>query len=86
VRWWRLAAGGAILLWVLGTAYRQAHRRGRELGAAVVLVGVAVFMFAVGALAPRPPLSADAAAVLVVGSVVLLGVAMAIVLWRGFRE
>ena len=86
MRWWRLAAGGAVLLWVLGTAYRQARKRGRDLGAAVVLVGVAVFMFAVGALAPRPPLSAEWASVLVVGSVVMLGMAMAVVLWRGFRE
>ncbi len=86
MRWWRLAAGGAILIWVLGTAYRQARKRGRELGVAVVLVGLAVFMFAIGALAPRPPLSAAMAEALVVGSIVVLGMAMAIVLWRGFRE
>jgi hypothetical protein len=86
LRWWRFAAGGALLLWVLGTAYRQARMRGRELSLAVVLVGVAAFMFAAGALMPRPPLSAEAGSVLVVGSIAVLAAAMAVLLWRGFRE
>jgi heme A synthase len=86
VRWWRLAAGGAILAWVLGVAYHQARRRNRELGAAVVLVGLAILMFVTGALAPRPPMPLELASILVVGSIVVLGGAMALVLWRGFRE
>ena len=52
MRWWRLALGGALLLWVVGTAYRQARKRDRELGLAVLL----------------------------------LGAAMGVVLWRGFRD
>ncbi len=85
MRWWRLALGGALLAWVLGTAYRQARKRDRELGLAVLLFGAAVVMFALAALAPRPPMPDSAAAGLVVGSIIVLGAAFAVVLWRGFR-
>ncbi len=86
MRWWRLALGGALLAWVLGTAYRQARRRNRELGTAVLLLGSAIFMFSAAAVFPRPPMTAELAAVLVVGSIVLIGGAMGVVLWRGFRD
>jgi len=81
-----VAVGAAILTWVLGTAYRQARRRNRRLGAAVLLVGAAILMFATSALAPRPPMPLELATILVVGSIVMLGAAMALVLWRGFRD
>ena len=86
MRLWRLALGGALLLWVLGTAYRQARKRDRELGLAVLLFGSAVFMFLAAALVPRPPMPAAVASVLVVGSIVTLGAAMGVVVWRGFRD
>ncbi len=86
MRWWRLALGGALLAWVLGTAYSQARKRDRELGAAVLLLGTAIFMFAAAALVPRPPMPVAVASVLVVGSIVMLAAAMGVVLWRGFRE
>ena len=86
MRWWRLALGGALLLWVLGTAYGQARRRDRELGLAVLLLASAVCMFAAAALVPRPPMPLAAASLLVVGSVVMLGAAMGVLLWRGFRD
>lgn len=85
MRWWRLAMAGAILAWVLGAAYSQARRRGRGLGAAVLLVGGAAAAFVVAAFVPRPPLTERLSQVLVVGSVGLLAAAMALVLWRGFR-
>jgi len=86
VRWWRLALGAAVLIWVLGTAYRQARRRGRDLGLAVLLVGMAAVLFGGAAFVPRPPMPLLASKLLVVGSVILLAGAMAVVLWRGFRE
>lgn len=86
MRWWRLALGGALLLWLLGTAYLQAKRRDRELGLAVLLVGAAFIAFAVAAVMPRPPVTAAVASILVVGSVALLGAAIAVVLIRGFRD
>jgi hypothetical protein len=85
VRWWRLALGGALLLWVLGTAYVQAKRRGRRIGVALLFSGGAVLVFAAAALVPQPPMTASVAEGLVVTSIVLLGLAMAVVLWRGFR-
>ena len=86
MRLWRLALGGALLLWVLGTAYRQARKRDRELGLAVLLFGSAVFMFLAAALVPRPPMPVPVASLLVVGSIVTLGAAMGVVVWRGFRD
>jgi hypothetical protein len=86
VRWWRLALGGALLLWVVGTAYRQARKRDRELGLAVLLLGSAVCMFLAAALVPRPPMPLAVSSLLVVGSIVMLGAAMGVVLWRGFRD
>jgi len=74
-----------VLIWVLGTAYRQARKRGRELGLAVLFLGAAVFFFAAAAFVPRPPMSLMASKILVVASVVSTGVAMTVVLWRGFR-
>ncbi len=86
MRWWRLALGGALLAWLLGTAYVQARRRDRELGVAVLLFGAAATVFIVAALVPRPPMTAAAASFLVIGSVVLLGAAIGVVLFRGFRD
>jgi len=86
VRWWRLALGGALLVWVLGTAYRQARRRDRTFGLAVLLLGTAVLMFSAAALIPRPPMPPAVASLLVVGSIVMLGAAMGVVVWRGFRD
>ncbi len=86
MRWWRLALGIALLVWVLGTAYRQARRRGRDLGLAVLLVGAAALLFTAAAFVPRPPMPLAASKLLVVASVVMLGAAVALVLWRGFRE
>ena len=86
MRWWRLALGGALLLWVVGTAYRQARKRDRELGLAVLLLGAAVCLFLAAGLVPRPPMPLAVASLLVVGSIVMLGAAMGVVLWRGFRD
>lgn len=85
MRWWRLALGAGVLIWVLGTAYRQARRRGRELGLAVLFLGAAVFLFAAAAFVPRPPMSLSAASGLIIASVILMGAAMTVVLCRGFR-
>lgn len=86
MRWWRLALGGALLAWVLGTAYVQARKRNRDLGTAVLLLGCAIFMFAAAAMVPRPPMTVLVSSLLVIASVMLLAAAMAVVLWRGFRD
>lgn len=86
MRWWRLALGGALLAWVLGTAYHQARRRNRDLGTAVLMLGSAVFLFVAAAVVPRPPMTSELAAVFVVASILLIGGAMGVVLWRGFRD
>jgi len=86
VRWWRLALGGALLAWVLGTAYQQARRRGRELGGAVLLLAAALLSFAAAALVPRPPLTDLASVVLVIASLLFLALAMGLLLMRGFRR
>ena len=75
-----------MLVWVLGAAYYRARRRGRELGAAVLLAGAGIFLFATAVVAPRPPMTPLISNCLAVASVILLGMAMGIVLWRGFRE
>jgi len=86
VRWWRYAFGAGLLLWVLGIAYRQARRRNRELGIAVLLAGGAFFLFATAALVPRPPMTATAASVCIIASVICLAVGIGIVLWKGFSD
>ncbi len=85
MRWWRLVFGGLLLVWVLGTAYVQARRRGRNIGLAIVFFGGAIFLFAAAALVPRPPMESGTASVLVVAAIVSLAMAMAVMLWRGFR-
>jgi hypothetical protein len=84
VRWWRLFLGGALLAWVLVAAYRRARARHRELGFAVLLLEAAVIMFLASAFAPRPPVTIEIAAVLLVGSLATLAGAIAVVLWKGF--
>lgn len=86
MRWWRLALGGFLLVWVLGTAYVQARQRGRSIGLAILFFGGAIFLFAAAALVPRPPMEAGTASVLVVAAIVSLAMAMAVMLWRGFRS
>jgi uncharacterized membrane protein HdeD (DUF308 family) len=71
---------------VLGTAYYRARRRNKDLGTVVLMVGIAVFLFVVAAVVPRPPMTVEIASVLVVGSILLIGGAMGVVLWRGFRD
>jgi len=87
VRWWRLALGGTLLVWVLGTAYVQARRRGRNIGLALVLVAAAAGLFVFASFFPWPqqvpPFYASA---LVVASITLLALSMAVILWRGFRR
>lgn len=85
MRWWRFSLGGALLAWVVLTAYRRARARDRKLGSAVLLVGAAIAMFAASAFAPRPPMTVTLAAVLVVGSIAALAGAIAVVLSKGFR-
>lgn len=87
MRWWWLASGGAVLVWVLGTAYSQARRRGRKVGSALVLLALAAVLFATAGLTPwsqQTPPSYPAA--MVVASIALLALSMAVVLWRGFRR
>jgi len=43
-------------------------------------------MFLAAALVPRPPMPLAVSSLLVVGSIVMLGAAMGVVLWRGFRD
>lgn len=86
MRWWRFALGGALLAWVLVTAYRRARARDRKLGSAVLLVGTAIAMFAAAAVVPRPPMTITLAAVFVVGSIAALAGAIAVVLSKGFRQ
>lgn len=86
MRWWRLALGGALLAWVLGTAYLQARRRGRRIGASLLLSGAALLLFAVASLVPRPPVSDQLSGAMVIGSIALLALAAALLLWQGFRR
>ena len=86
MRWWRFALGGVLLAWVLATAYRRARARHRRFGMAVLLLGAAVVMFLAAALAPRPPVTIALSFALVGGSIGALAGAIAIVLWKGFRD
>ena len=86
MRWWRLGLGGALLAWVLATAYRRARSRGRQVGLAALLLGTAVVMFVAASLAPRPPMTIALATVLIVGCIAVLAGAIALVLWKGFRD
>ena len=53
---------------------------------AVLLLGAAVVMFLAAALAPRPPVTIALSFALVGGSIGALAGAIAIVLWKGFRD
>lgn len=86
MRWWRLAATGALLLWVLGTAYLRARQRNRELGLAVLLAGAGVIMIVSSALLPRPPVTVALASVLLVGAVMALAGSVMVILLKGFRD
>jgi len=87
VRWWRFAVGGALLAWVLGTAYVQARRRGRNIGPAIVLFAGAALAFATASFytwsAETPAVYPSA---LIVASIALLALGVAVVLWRGFGK
>jgi len=87
VRWWKLALGGALLAWVLGTAYLQARRRGRRIGLALLLLGATIVLFALAAFFPWPQqVSSIYPQAMVVSSILLLALSIAVVLWRGFRR
>ncbi len=86
MRWWRFAIGGALLLWVVATAYRQARARHREMGCAVLLAGAAVVAFVASAFAPRPPVTIELSMLLLAASIAALAGALALVLWKGFRR
>ena len=86
MRWWRLALGAGVLIWVLGTAYLQARRRGRKIGLAVALLAAAVVCFLAGSFYPMPPMTTAVSQACVLASVILLALAMAVVLGRGFRK
>ena len=86
MRWWRFALGGALLAWVVVTAYRRARVRHREVSFAILLLAAAIVMFAAGALAPRPPVTIAISMALAMGSIAALAGAIAVILWKGFRE
>ncbi len=84
MRWWRLAIGAGLLIWVLGAAYYQARKRGHRIGVALFLLYLGVLCFVTAAFVPRPPVSDVEAKALVVASILLLALAMAVLLVRGF--
>ena len=87
MRWWRFALGGALLAWVLGTAYYQARRRGRSIGLAILLFASAAVAFVTASLYPWPARIPPAyPSALIVASIALLALSMAVILWRGFRR
>ena len=83
---WRVVGGIVLLLWVLGVAYYQAHRRGRNVGLAILLLAGGLVSFLVAAFAPRPPITILLAQLLIILSVVLLALAILVVILRGFRS
>ena len=87
MRWWRFGLGGALLAWVLGTAYFQARRRGRNIGLAVLLFAAAAIAFVIASLYPWPAQIPPAyPSALIVASIALLALSMAVILWRGFHR
>ena len=84
MRWWRLAIGAGLLIWVLWAAYYQARKRGHRIGAALLLLGLGVLCFVAAAFVPRPPVSDVEAQALVITSILLLALAMTVLLVRGF--
>jgi uncharacterized membrane-anchored protein YitT (DUF2179 family) len=85
VRYWQFGLGGALLVWILGTAYLQARRRRRRMGLALLFLAAAVVCFAGAVFLPQPPLTATLSSALVVASIIALALAMAVILWHGFR-
>jgi hypothetical protein len=86
VRYWQFGLGGALLVWILGTAYLQARRRGRRMGLALFFLGVAVVCYAEAVFLPQPPFTPVFSSALVVASIIALALAMAVILWHGFRN
>ena len=87
MRWWRFGLGGALRAWVLGTAYFQARRRGRNIGLAVLLFAAAAIAFVIASLYPWPAQIPPAyPSALIVASIALLALSMAVILWRGFHR
>jgi peptidoglycan/LPS O-acetylase OafA/YrhL len=84
VRWWRLAIGAGLLIWVLGAAYYQARKRGQRIGLALFLLGLGILCFVTAAFVPRPPVTDTEARALIVASILLLALAMTVLLVRGF--
>lgn len=82
-----MAGGVAVLIWVLGTAYVQARRRGRNIVLAVVFLFAAAALFAVAAFYTWPQETPPAyPSAMIVGSIVCLALSMAVMLWHGFRR
>ena len=87
MRWWQLALGGALLAWVLGAAYFQARKRGRNVSLALVLLAASVGMFVAAGFFPWSQKAAPSyPSMLIVASIVCLALSMAVVLWRGFHR
>lgn len=85
MRYWQFALGAALLLWILGTAYLQARRRRRRIGLALFFLALAAACYLAAAFLPEPPLNTALSSALVVASIVGLALAMAVILWHGFR-
>jgi hypothetical protein len=82
VRWLYYGMAGAVLIWVLGTAYIQARRRGRNIGLALLFLAAAALLFTTAVV----PQSTVVSQVMVISSIVLLALAMGVVLYHGFRR
>lgn len=82
MRWLRIAAGAALVIWLLATARKEALRRGKTtLSAALPLAGAAVLCFLVAVVPVSPAVSNIAA----LAALLLLAAAIGVMLWQAFR-
>ena len=86
MRLWRSALGVLLLLWLVGTAYFTARRRGRPgLAFAAPLLGFSALCYLTAILAPRPPVTTTEATIAIVCSLLGLASAIGLIVWQGLR-
>lgn len=86
LRYWKWMLGIALVIWLGGTAWMEARRRGRHAeGAALAMLVGAVALFLAAAFFPRPPMTQRLAILLLIASVALVAGAISYVVVQGFR-
>ena len=82
MRWLRIIAGAALVIWLLSTARKEALKRGKTtLASALPLAGGALLCFLVAAA----PVNSTVSNIAILVALLLLASSIGVMLWQAFR-